>query len=370
MPDFAMTHTTKTSEVERVIPIQTWQLKKFLLDPVRWKLEFHMGIYDDPESLESEMDVEDEPLSVQFPWDYLLKMDTIRQWMGDAFSKDPGKHDPNVFDTLFCQAYDVLSMKGFTATGAFSDMDSRHIGRQGRDLAETLADVLACISNSSRLYQDVVVGGGVDAALSVLDPAMVKHFPAHSLEVVHNDAHGEKTRTGVSISGRIPWMWEDDDNQISAIVVTGAKKGKKDPGKYAIDPILFSLLLSAGDESSRWLDGRPITFYLVYQENFKTLPFNFTPREAAQKLKALVSECLDASFYHWLPFESVAAASKTVEKAVLNSTKEQRSLFFETLVRQFSESEDLLAKISGATVPENAWDIANQRFGDFGFIKP
>ena len=98
-------------------------MKKFLEHPVRQKIQRHLGLYDEEETIEDVVLREDEPFFSEFPLDYRLKMDPIKLWLDAHFSQmdaDIAKPDPEAF---YHRVYDACRRKSQTPEGAFADID-------------------------------------------------------------------------------------------------------------------------------------------------------------------------------------------------------------------------------------------------------
>ncbi len=99
-PDLSFDIMAPDAEDRQVEKITLRQLKKFLEHPVRQKIQRHLGLYDEEETIEDVVLREDEPFFSEFPLDYRLKMDPIKLWMDAYFSEmdaDTAKPDPEAF---------------------------------------------------------------------------------------------------------------------------------------------------------------------------------------------------------------------------------------------------------------------------------
>jgi exonuclease V gamma subunit len=370
-PDLSFDAPAPGADDRWVEKITTRQLRKFLEQPVRQKVQRHLGLYDEAETIEDVALREDEPFFSEFPLDYRLKMETIRHWIDRSLAPTDSGASPMDPEAFYDFAYDTGRRKGQTPEGAFAEIDRDEIkGDLGR-IRQTLEPVLERMRSAVQLFRSVFVG---DPAL---DPVpsdgrfALKRFGPVVLTVQTADAASETIEHRVELHGQLPWIWQETDGAWYALVLTGSGKKNREPDKYALEPVLSYLLCLAGDESSRWFEGfdRPsgepfgMTLIVVYRDIVKEWTYTVDRETAAAYLNELVSAALNRSMTEWLPFEAVTGQSIKPHKIPDDEVNDiVRMQFAAEIEDALTQEEDYLIRIAKPVIPADAFDRVRSRF--------
>ena len=362
-PDLSFDASAPDVEDRQVEKITSRQLKKFLEHPVQLKIQRHLGLYDEEETIEDVILREDEPFFSEFPLDYHLKMDPIKFWMDAYFSEmdaDTAKPDPAAF---YHQVYDACGRKSQTPEGAFADIDRDEILGHVRQIVETLNPVLEQMQSAKQLFRAVSIGEPAEEPISSNSPLALKRFNPLSLTVQTIDSASEAVRRAVELHGQLPWVWQDADDAWHVLVLTGSAKNPREPDKYVLGPVLFYLICLAGDESCRWIESSGIMLHIVYREIVNEWTYRFDRETAEAYLVELVSNVLNQSMAAWLPFETVTTRSIRPHKMPEDEVNDVvRKQFADEIEEAFAEEEDYLIRIAKPTIPVDAFDKVRRRF--------
>jgi len=362
-PDLSFDNMAPDAEDRQVEKITSRHLKKFLEHPVRQKIQRHLGLYDEEETIEDVVLNEDEPFFSEFPLDYRLKMDPIKLWMDARFSAldvDSAKPDPEAFYQL---GYDACRRKSQTPEGAFAEIDRNEIMGHVRQIVETLNPVLEQMESAKELLRVVSIGDPAEEPILSDSRLALKRFNPLPLTVQTVNSASETVTREVELHGQMPWVWQDADDARHVLVLTGSGKNPREPDKYVLGPVLFYLTCLAGEESSRWIEASGLTLHIVYKEIVKEWTYRFDRESAEAYLIELVSNVLNQSITAWLPFETVTARSiqphKMPEEEVNDAMRVQ---FAAEMEDAFAEEEDYLIRIAKPTIPVDAFDRVRRRF--------
>jgi hypothetical protein len=362
-PDLSFDIKAPDAEDRQVEKITSRQLTKFLEHPVRLKLQRHLGLYDEEETIEDVVLREDEPFFSEFPLDYRLKMDPIKLWMAAYFSgtdADVAKPDP---ETFYHYVYDACRRKSQTPEGAFAEIDRDEILGHVRQIVETLTPVLEQMQSANQLFRAVSIGEPAEETIPSDSRLALKLFNPLSLTVqTQNSASGTVTQA-VELHGQLPWVWQDADGAWHVLVLTGSGKNPREPDKYVLGPVLLYLICLTGDESSRWIESSGLTLHIVYREIVKKWTYKVDREAAAAYLVELVSNVLNRSRAAWLPFETVTTRSIRPQKMPEDEVNDIiRMQFAAEIEDAFAEEEDYLILIAKPTIPGDAFDRVRGRF--------
>jgi len=365
-PDLSFDATATEGGDRPVEKITSKQLKKFLEHPVRQTIQRHLGLYDEEDTIEDVVLLEDEPFFSEYPLDYRLKMDPIKLWIEGHFSEmdgDTGKPDP---EALYHLVYDAYRRKSQTPEGAFADIDRDEIMDHVSQFAETLNPILEQMKSAKQIFRAVSIGDPAGEAISSDSRLTLKRFDPLSLTVETQNSASETVTREVEISGQLPWVWKDTDDAWHVLVLTGSGKNPKEPDKYVLEPALFYLICLAGEESRLWVESSGITLHIVYRENVKGWTYRFDHETAEAYLVELVSKVLDRSMAAaWLPFEIVTSRKLSIQPHKMAEEEvddDIRAQFAAEIEDAFSEEEDYLIRIARPTIPVDAFDIVRSRF--------
>jgi hypothetical protein len=364
-PDLSFDATVPDAEDRPVEKIPLRQLKKFLEHPVRLKIQRHLGLYDEEETIEDVVLREDEPFFSEFPLDYRLKIDPIKLWMDAYFSEmdaDTVKLDPAAF---YHQVYDACRRKSQTPEGAFADIDRDEILGHAKQIAQTLKPVLEQMLSAKQLFRTVSIGDPAEEPIPSNNRLALKRFNPLSLSVQTLNSASETVTQAVELHGQLSWVWQDADDAWHVLVLTGSAKNPKEPDKYVLGPVLFYLICLVGDESCRWIESSGITLHIVYREIVKEWTYRFDRETAEAYLVELVSNVLNQSTRAWLPFEVVTNRKRSIRPHKMPEDEVNdviRRQFAAEINDAFAEEEDYLIRIAKPTIPEDAFDRVRSRF--------
>jgi len=364
-PDLSFDAAATGVEDQQVEKITSRQLKKFLEHPVRHKIQRHLGLYDEEETIEDVVLREDEPFFSEFPLDYRLKMDPVKLWMDAHFSKmdaDDAIPDPEV---LYHLVYDACRRKSQTPEGAFADIDRDEIIRHVRQMVETLKPVLEQMATAKQLFRVVSVGDSAEEPVPSNSRLALKKFGLLSLTVKTLNSASETVRREVEICGQLPWMWKDADDGWHVLVLTGSGKNPREPDKYVLGPVLFYLICLVGDESFRWIESHGIKLHVAYREILKEWTYRFDRKTAEAYLVELVADVLNQSTTAWLPFEIVTSRKRSIQPHKMQEDEvndDIRLQFAAEIEDAFTEEEDYLIRIAKPTIPVDTFDKVRRRF--------
>jgi exodeoxyribonuclease V gamma subunit len=353
------------AEDRQVEKITSRQLKKFLEHPVRLKLQRHLGLYDEEETIEEVVLREDEPFFSEFPLDYRLKMDPIMLWMDAHFSEmdaDIAKPDPAAFYHLM---YDACRRMSQTPEGAYADIDKDEILGHARRIVETLKPVLEQMRSAKQLFRAVFIGDPVEEPIPSDSCIGLKRFDPLSMTVQTLTSASQTITRPVELHGQLPWVWQDADDARHVLVLTGSAKNPREPDKYVLGPVLFYLICLVGDESCRWIESSGLTLHIVYREIVKEWTYRFDRETAAAYLVELVSNVLNQSMTAWLPFEIVTSRKRSIRPHVMPEEEVNdviRMQFAAEIEDAFAEEEDYLIRIAKPMIPVDAFDRVRRRF--------
>jgi exodeoxyribonuclease V gamma subunit len=362
-PDLSFDVTVPDPEDRPVEKITSQQLKKFLEHPVRLKIQRHLGLYDEEDTIEDIVLREDEPFFSEFPLDYRLKMEPIKRWMDAYFSEryvDTAKLDPAAF---YHQVYDTCRRKSQTPEGAFAAIDRDEILGHVRQIAETLKPVLEQMQSAKQLFRAVSIGDSTEELIPSNNRLAQERFDPLSLSVPTLNRASETITQAVELHGQFPWMWQDAADAWHMLVLTGSGKNPREPDKYVFGPVLFYLISLAGGDSCRWIESSGITLHIVYREIVKEWTYRFDRETAEAYLVELVSNVLNQSTRAWLPFQTVTTRSIRPHKMPEDEVNDViRMQFAAEIVDAFAEEEEYLIRIAGPTIPKDAFDRVRSRF--------
>ncbi len=367
-PDLSFETDATENEQRRDEKITLRQLQKYLEHPVRLKIQRHLDLYDEEETIDDIVLREDEPFFAEFPLDYRLKMDSIRLWMDAYFAAagaDVGQSDLTTYVHL---VYDDRQRKSQTPEGGFAEIDRQEIMAQAGQLVETLQPVLKQMQSAKKLYRAVSIGDPADEPLSTDSPLAPKRFDPLHLAVRYRDGAPESGVRAVEIHGRLPWMWQAADDAWHVLVLTGSGRDPRKPDKYALGPVLFYLCSLVGEESRQWLGSSGLTLHVVYREAVKEWTYRFDYEIAATYLGQLLGHVLDPQIAAWLPFEVVTSTKRSIRPHLMPAEDINgiiRTQFADELKEAYSEEGDYLVRIADPPIPADAFDRARRRFKIF-----
>jgi len=369
-PDWSVDVDKPAAGDRQVERITSKQLKKFLEDPVRQKTQRHLGLYDEEETIEDLILREDEPFFSEFPLDYHLTTDPVRQWLDRLFSSQDTDTARPAPEDIYNLVYDQYRRKSRTPEGAFAEMDRNELRGHVCRIVETLNPVLDQMQSARKLYRAVFIGeqtgepipSGINLGLKRFEPlSMTVQTVSHTSEDVTYD---------VELHGQLPWVWRDAESRWHALVLTGSRRNPKEPDKTAFEPVIFYLLCLSGEDSCRWIGTSGITLHVVYREKLVEWTYKFDRETARMYLNDLVSDYLNQSLAAWLPFEIISKLQvrphKGPDDAVDDLIREQ---FFIELEGAYSEVDDYLIRIAKPAIPLDAFDRVRRRFKIFFDIR-
>ena len=350
-------------QVERVT---AKELKRFLENPVRQKIQRHLGLYDEEDTLEDLVSREEEPFFSEFPLDYHLRMEPVRRWLDARLF--PSRHGPAVPDPegLFALVYEHHRRMNQTPEGAFARIDRKELRGHVYQIMETLTPVLDSMASAQTLLRAVCIGDQTDPYGPAYDQSAVKRLPPLSLTVQATDHRSESVSCDAELHGQLPWMWHDPAGRWHTLVVTGSRTKPREPDRYVLEPVIFYLLCLCGEDSGRWIGDSAITVHAAYREHLQEWTYRFDQKTAMAYLARVVADLLDQSKSEWLPFEKVTKLSIRPHTMADDEIDDfARRLFAAELEEAYAEQEDRLVHIAMPTVPHDAFDQVRERFKIF-----
>jgi exonuclease V gamma subunit len=365
-PDLSFHAIQSESDDRQVEKITSKELKKFLEDPVSQKVQRHLGLYDEEETIEDLVAHEDEPFFSEFPLDYHLKMDPIKRWLDTCFSSaEPVavKPDPEDFFNL---VYDQCRRKNQTPEGAFARIDKNELKGHVCQIVETLNPVLDRMRSAKRLFRAIFIGDQFDSYIPSDSRLALKKFPPLSLTAQTVNHMSETVTWEAELHGQLPWMWQDPEGKWHALILTGSKTKPSEPDKYVFEPVIFYLLCLTGEESCRWIGTSGVTLHIAYREKLLEWTYAFDRETARTYLTRLISNYLNQSMSAWLPFGALSKLSIKPHKMPDDEIDSLvRKYFAIELEEAFAEQKDYLIRITKPTIPPDAFDMVRGRFKIF-----
>ncbi|OEU83013.1 MAG: hypothetical protein BA865_14435 [Desulfobacterales bacterium S5133MH4] len=357
----------KPEKDERIVEkITLKQLKKFLEDPVTQSIKRHLGLYDEEETIEEIILGEDEPFCSEFPVNYKLKIEPLKQWLDSSFSSKDGKADKQLPGEIYDRIYDCFRRNGSTPEGAFAEADKYALRDEVLVRAKTLSSVLEPMESSNKLYRVVFVGEETDEHIPSFNELPVKRFDPLKLCVNTLNSIGEEVECTVELHGQLPWIWKTREGGWHTLVLTGSSKGPKYPDKYVLEPLLFYLFCLSGNKSLQWIGDSSITFHVVYEKDVKARTYNVTVEAARKYLETLVSDCLNQKKPEWLPFNTVTSRQIKPHTLTDDEIDEAKKEDFQVELKDaYAQEESYLIKLARPEVPVNAFDRVRERFRIF-----
>ncbi len=365
-PDLSFERITRSVDVRQVEKITSRQLKKFLEDPVRQKIQRHMEIYDEEETIEDLTLIEDEPFYSEFPLDYFLKTDPIKRSLDAFFSLDPVQLNTFSPEDMFDRVYAECRRKSQTPEGAFADMDKNELRRSVSQIADTCKPVLELMNSAKQRYRAVYIGEQMDDTNFSKTRLSLKRFAPVPITIRTELETKEIVSCNAELHGQLSWVWQDDENIWHTLVLTGTEKKTKTPDKYVFEPVIAYMLCLLGEEGKKWINTSGITVHIGYREKMLKWTFRFTPETAKAYLTRLVSDYLNRSMTDWLPFEQTTQLSIKPHQTPDDKVDEVMRIAYATELQDaYSTEEDYLIRLVKPTVPADAFDRVRNRFQIF-----
>jgi exonuclease V gamma subunit len=369
-PDLSFDVVKPSGDDRQVEKITSKQLKKFLEDPVRQKIQRHLGLYDEEETIEDLVLSEDEPFFSEFPLNYYLKMDPIKRWLNTLFSsQDTNAAEPDPED-IYNLVYDECRRKSQTPEGAFAEMDKNELRGHVFQIAETLSPVIEKMQSAQKLYRAVFIGEQTHEFIPSDSRLDLKRFAPLPLTIQTVNQTSETVTCEIELHGQLPWVWQDSQDGWHVLILTGSGKRPKEPDKYVFEPVIFYLLCLIGDESCQWMGTSGMTLHIVYREKIVEWNYKFDPEAAGMYLADLISDYLNQAMSAWLPFEPVTKLSIKPHKTKDHEIEDFiRKNFAVELEDAYSGLEDYLIQITKPVIPFDAFDMVRRRFKIFFDIR-
>lgn len=355
-----------TAPIDEPVFLNIWQLRKYLLDPVRSRLETGNQVVEDIQSIETISDAEDEPFSADYPADYILKTRPIETWI-NAMVFDPQKKDgSSTLASCFDSAYDHLYRKGDTSTGVYAQFDRGKLKKQCLNLADYAADAIESMAGAKRKYAGILAGDATGYDKAFWHDHCLLRFESLALEIESEKSASPSFSTTLELSGQLPWVWEDQQDRLNCLVITGVKKRKNEPDRYVLGPVLIYLMLLSSRSSCNWLDKRLFTLHVVYENGVKTHTYLFDEQTARHYLQELATDFLNPSDTLWLPFHVAISRLVKPHKDRGDEFNSYDPLTYKEQMEQaMADSEDRIYKLAKARVDSTIFDKARMRFGIF-----
>jgi hypothetical protein len=361
-PDFSLSELPATDDFSKRVPLTIDQLRRFLLDPVAVVGQFHLGIgeYVDPTAQLAE--IEDEPLSSQFPIDFDIRTTPVNNWLAIQLSHSNNHQSQVPLEIEFEAVYADLSRKSRVPSGAFGEHDKSKFKQEVIALGELLVPFVEQMRSARQVFSAIGMGEAIDDYAKTRGDEL--HFNPLSIELPDSAADG--LGDTVQLTGSIPWVWQSADASWHSLVVTGANKRPRLPDKYIIGPLLTFMAISAGSEPYPWSDINRISVHIIYREHVVNLDYQLDPLRSEAYLRDLAVDFLTPSPLVWLPFETIFSSAGL--RAQLDRDRvsaADRKVFYEAMREAKQVAADVRTELTGAVVTPDILDRARRRFRIF-----
>ena len=361
-PDFSLPDDSPDDDPAEAIDLTIGLLRRFLLDPVTLVGRYHLGIGEQVDPTAELAEMEDEPLSSQFPVDYQLRTTPVQSWLQSQLGDRCSEPSLAPLETEFELAYADLTRKSRTPAGAFAVHDRSLLKKEVLAVGESLFPFVDQMRSARQFFSAVVVGSAMDDFIEAggaplrLDPVSI------DLSGSGSRMHPQRVR----ISGSLPWVWQGRDEAWHCLVTTGSNRTSKVPDKYVIGPLLALLAASAGGEPVPWSDTHRMTVHVVYRTHVLDLAYSAGPGRSAAYLAGLARDFFSPSPLVWLPFETIftnRGLRSLIAQDVVGDA--ERREFYQSMALCMHGEEDVQAELTGATLTADILDRARRRFRVF-----
>jgi len=365
-PDFSWAEAPESPEEESEQQISAGQLKHFLLDPVRHMTRRHLEIYDEQETIEDLALSEDEPFFSEFPLDYRLKLDPLKYWLDLRLAPADGGGGIMSAEAVYDMVYERCRRNSQTPEGAFGRIDHRQLREQLGLTAAVLEPLVDRMQGAARLYRALLIGDEAPDDLALAGGRPIQRFAPPTLTVSSRSRRREPRDYAVALHGRLPWVWQDQEDRWHALILTGSAKKPKRPDKYVLEPLLAYLLCLAGETSGPWIGPHGLTLHVVYRDVTREWSYPCQPRKALRYLRDLAAEYLDRTLSAWLPFEVATGLPIRPHEMTAEQIDEPlRRAYREQLLEAYLESAEAIHQLARASIAPDACDRAARRFTIF-----
>ena len=356
IPSFVIPEKTG-SEKARISEIVTLRhLKRFLEDPLEQGCRYHMGLYDDEESVEGIIMNEDEPFYSVFPAEYQLKILPVQEWLRSYFHSENRDMGKEKLEAAYEKTYEHFLRQSKTPEGTFAMLDKKALYENIEARFETLRPCAEQMRSADEKYREIFIG-----EKSARDN--IRSFNSLMLPIEITDRHGKRIRKEIKCQGSLPWVWKEGKNGWNALILAGSDKTPKMPDKYILEPVLFYLSCLGSDAACEWIGESPVTFHVVYKDDVKKWVYH-TDRDAALSyLRRLISDYLGQTAPEWLPFRT--AAKHINLKQLENADEKYKRAFQSAIEESFLEDSSPLVRLARPCIPPNAFDVVKKRLGIF-----
>ncbi|MBC2712771.1 MAG: exodeoxyribonuclease V subunit gamma [Desulfosarcina sp.] len=361
-PDFSLPDHSPETEAAEVVPMIIGLLRRFLLDPVEVVGRYHLGIGEQTDPTAELAEMEDEPLSSQFPIDFEIRTTPVQNWLVAQLSDLCGEPSRARLEREFESVYADLSRKSLVPAGAFAVHDKSELKQQVLAVGENLYPFVDQMRSARQLFSAVVVGTAMD---DMVETGGV-HLSFNPVSIDLPDSGTNPFLQTVQLSGGMPWVWQTSDDAWHCLVVTGSNKRSRFPDKYVIAPLLTLMAISAGGEPYPWSDVNRMAVHVVYREHVLNLDYPLDPKRSADYLAGLVVDFFTSFPLVWLPFEALfthAGLRAFIDQDEVNDG--DRKVFYESMVETMNAAADMRAELIGAVVTPDILDRARRRFRVF-----
>ena len=361
-PDFTLPEHVAADESAQAVSLTIGLLRRFLLDPVEVVGRYHLGIGEQVDSTAELAEMEDEPLSSQFPIDFEIRTTSVQNWL-IAQVNDPCRQQSTVgLVREFESVYADLSRKRRVPAGAFAIHDKSKIKQQVLAVGAHLDPFVDQIRSARQRFAAVLVGAVMDDFVETGGRHLT--FNPVSIDLSHSGTHA--LPPSVQLSGGAPWIWQTHDESWHCLVVTGSNRKSKYPDKYVIGPLLTLMAICAGGESYPWSDVNRMTMHVVYRKHVLNLDYRLDPGRSADYLSGLVEDFFSPSPLVWLPFETLfndPGLLRFIDRETVNAG--DSAAFYAAMAETMQAAADIPVELTGAVVTRDILNRARRRFRVF-----
>ncbi|MGA6927189.1 MAG: hypothetical protein WBY88_15990, partial [Desulfosarcina sp.] len=361
-PDFSLPALSLETEPAESIDLAIGLLRRFLLDPVEVVGRYHLRLAEtiDPGGELSEVD--DEPLSSNFPIDYEIRTETIQRWFAAQLPQTCREPSMSGLADEFESVYADFSRRSRVPVGAFAVEDQSRLKQQVQAAGATLMPFIQRMRSAKRLFHDLRIGAATDFQTAI-DGA---HLDLDPVSIRLSASTDERLPRTVRLDGGLPWVWQADDQGWHCLVITGSNRRSRYPDKYVIGPLLTLMAIAAGGRLAPSYEIDRVTLHVVYRGHVLDLDYALDPGRCADYLSGLVKAFFSFSPLAWLPFEPIFSnplLRSFIARETVNET--HRRMFRSSMTEMLKNEPDAWTELTGALVTPDILERARQRFRIF-----
>jgi len=306
-------------------------------------------------------EMEDEPLSSQFPADYRIRTASLNNLLAECMDRGKRPKNQAPLEEAFDAVYADLSRKSRVPDGPFARHDRIRLQQEVIATGNRLIPLMEAMLSARQFFSAVTLGGPVEAFCAT-DDRLLRCDPA-TISYPGDEFHRSSV---VTLSGQLPWVWQALDGTWHCLAVTGSGRRSTHADKYVLGPLLTCMALSAAGPACPWSGEDKITVHAVYHSRVIGRYYDLEPRRSAAYLSALLEDFFTPTPLLWLPFTTVFDRKELRALIVKDGIDPiDREQFCLILQAELKAAVDLQAELTGAVVTTDILDRARRRFRVF-----